>query len=124
MKHLAFKLIISTLACAFALSSKAADKKEGTEPAVKKSDAGICHDKTSASYATTKNFAPFASMDECVKSGGRAPAGQTATEPVVKKSESGICHDKNSPSYAQTKKFTEFKTMDECVKSGGTPPKK
>lgn len=105
-------------------NTQAADKKEATEPAVKKSEAGICHDKSSASFAATKNFTAFSNLDECIKSGGRAPAGQTAAEPVVKKSESGICHDKNSSSYAQTKKFTEFKTVDECVKSGGTLPKK
>ena len=104
----------------------AADKKEATDPVVKKSDAGICHDKTSTSYGNTKKFTGFASMDECVKSGGRPAAGQpaAAAEPIVKKSDSGICHDKNSPSYERTKKFTEFKTVDECVKSGGSLPKK
>ena len=104
----------------------AADKKEAADPAVKKSDTGICHDKTSASFGNTKKFTAFASMDECVKSGGRPAAGQpaAAAEPIVKKSDSGICHDKNSTSYERTKKFTEFKTVDECVKSGGTLPKK
>jgi hypothetical protein len=106
--------------------AQAADKKEAAEPVVKKSDAGICHDKNSTSFGNTKKFTAFASMDECVKSGGRPAAGQpaAAAEPIVKKSDSGICHDKNSNSYGQTKKFTEFKTVDECVKSGGTLPKK
>ena len=106
--------------------AQAADKKEAAEPVVKKSDAGICHDKNSTSFGNTKKFTAFASMDECVKSGGRPAAGQpaAAAEPIVKKSDSGICHDKNSSSYGQTKKFTEFKTVDECVKSGGTLPKK
>jgi hypothetical protein len=96
------------------------------DPVVKKSDAGICHDKTSNSFGNTQKFTAFASMDECMKSGGRPAAGHAAAaaEPVVKKSDSGICHDKNSSSYSQTKKFTEFKTVDECVKSGGTLPKK
>jgi len=104
----------------------AADKKETAEPVVKKSDSGICHDKTSNSFGNTKKFTAFASMDECVKSGGRPAAGQpaAAADPIVKKSDSGICHDKNSPSYERTKKFTEFKTVDECMKSGGTLPKK
>ncbi|NBX62285.1 MAG: hypothetical protein EBT67_07685 [Betaproteobacteria bacterium] len=64
-------------------------------------------------------------MDECVKSGGKAPAGQAAAAaaPIVKKSDSGICHDSKSPSYERTKKFTEFKTVDECLKSGGKLPK-
>jgi hypothetical protein len=113
-------------ALGFCLSaSQAADKKETQDPVVKKSDSGICHDKSSPSFGNTKKFTAFASMDECMKSGGRAPAGQPAapSEPV-KKSETGICHDKSSASYERTKKFTEFKTLDECVKSGGTLPKK
>jgi hypothetical protein len=115
------------LSTAFSLTLGLAIAAEPAAPAVKKSDAGICHDKTSNAYGNTKKFTPFASMDECVKSGGRAPAGQPAAaataEPIVKKSESGICHDKSSTSYERTKKFTEFKTVDECVKSGGKLPK-
>ena len=105
----------------------AADKKEAAEPVVKKSDSGICHDKTSPSFGNTKKFTAFNSVDECVKSGGKLPAGQPAAAapaaPIVKKSDSGICHDAKSPSYERTKKFTEFKTLDECVKSGGKLPK-
>lgn len=106
--------------------AQAADKKEVADPEVKKSDSGICHDKTSTSFGNTKKFTAFASMDECMKSGGRPSAGQpaTTTEAIVKKSDSGICHDKNSPSYERTKKFTEFSTMNECIKSGGTLPKR
>jgi hypothetical protein len=95
------------------------------DPPVKKSDAGICHDASSSSYSNTKKFTPFNSLDECVKSGGKLPAGKTLpVVEVVKKSESGICHDKSSSSYEQTKKFTEFKSLDECLKSGGKLPKK
>ena len=106
-------------------ADKAADKV--ADPVVKKSDSGICHDKTSPSFANTKKFTAFASVDECVKSGGKLPAGQpaagAAATPIVKKSDSGICHDSKSTSYERTKKFTEFKTVDECVKSGGKLPK-
>ena len=95
------------------------------DPTVKKSDAGICHDASSSSYGNTKKFTPFNSLDECVKSGGKLPAGKTLpVVEVVKKSESGICHDKSSASYEQTKKFTEFKSLDDCLKSGGKLPKK
>jgi hypothetical protein len=42
------------------------------DPAVKKATASsICHDKTSPSYKQTKNFTPFNSMEECLKSGGK-----------------------------------------------------
>jgi hypothetical protein len=40
---------------------------------VKKSESGICHDKTSASYEQTKKFTEFKSVDECLKSGGKLP---------------------------------------------------
>ncbi len=106
--------------------AQAADPKEAAEPAVKKSDSGICHDKTSASYGNTKKFTPFNAMEECIKSGGKPAANAAAPAPevsMVKKSDSGICHDKSSPSYEKTKKFTEFKSMDECIKSGGRAPK-
>ena len=122
-----FFVSFAALALVGSLSS-AADKKEAAaEPSVKKSDSGICHEKGSPSYGNTKKFTPFATVDECVKSGGKLPAGQPAAAapaaPMVKKSDSGICHDAKSPSYERTKKFTEFKTVDECLKSGGKLPK-
>ena len=125
-QHIKHRLLLTTLLGLSLSLAHAGDKKEAADPVVKKSDTGICHDKTSTSFGNTKKFAAFASMDECVKSGGRPAAGQpaAAAEPIVKKSDSGICHDKNSPSYERTKKFTEFKTVDECIKSGGTLPKK
>jgi hypothetical protein len=98
---------------------------QGAEPAVKKSESGICHDKTSSSFGVTKKFEAFPNLEACLKSGGRAPANAAAPEVVVvKKSDSGICHDKSSPSFEKTQKFTAFKSVEECVKSGGTLPKK
>ncbi len=64
-------------AAAKAAAAKADTKTADTMPAVKKSKNNICHDETSAGYKSTKNFTPFASMEECVKSGGRAPKGNT-----------------------------------------------
>jgi hypothetical protein len=119
---------IKSLICVMALGAlvtqvMAADPPK--DPTVKKSDAGICHDASSSSYGNTKKFTPFNNLEECVKSGGKLPAGKTLpVVEVVKKSESGICHDKTSASYEQTKKFTEFKSVDECLKSGGKLPKK
>lgn len=50
----------------------AAAAAPAADPAVKKATAsGICHDKTSPSFKQTKNFTPFNSMDECLKSGGK-----------------------------------------------------
>lgn len=123
MNTTSIRTFVAVLMSLYLGLAQAADPKDAADPAVKKSDTGICHDKSSASYANTKKFTAFKTLDECVKSGGTLPAKTAAAaEPVVKKSDSGICHDKNSPSYERTKKFTEFKTVDECVKSGGKLP--
>lgn len=42
-------------------------------PAVKKSTGNVCHDTNSAGYKATKKFTAFANMEDCIKSGGRAP---------------------------------------------------
>ncbi len=53
-------------------AAAAAAAAPAADPAVKKATAsGICHDKTSPSFKQTKNFTPFNSMDECLKSGGK-----------------------------------------------------
>jgi len=130
MKSLVFAVLVTVIGAA---PVSASDKKDATKapaadaPAVKKSDSGICHDKSSPSYERTKNFTPFKTMDECIKSGGTAPknaGAASAPAVVIKKSDNGICHDPSSSSYEKTTKFTSFATMDECVKSGGKPPKK
>ena len=54
-------------------ATKPAAKAAAAEPEVKKSKAGICHDKASKGYKQTKNFTEFSTMDECIKSGGHAP---------------------------------------------------
>lgn len=44
-----------------------------SNPVVKKSNSDICHQKGSYYYEKTKNFTPFNSVGECLKSGGRLP---------------------------------------------------
>jgi hypothetical protein len=48
-----------------------------TEPIVKQSTSGICHDKTSPSYSRTKKFEGFDSVAECIADGGRLPKSKT-----------------------------------------------
>ena len=54
-------------------SAATAPKPDEAAPAVKKSKTGICHAAGSSYYGRTLNFTPFATMDECIKSGGRLP---------------------------------------------------
>ena len=55
-----------------ASAAKPAAKAAVAEPEVKKSKSGICHDKAGKGYKQTKNFTEFKTMEECIKSGGRA----------------------------------------------------
>lgn len=45
--------------------------QQATEPPVKKSHSGICHERGYGSYNQTKQFEPYDSMEACVASGGR-----------------------------------------------------
>ena len=49
------------------------DKTQTAAAPVKKSNTGICHAPGSSYYGKTKNFTPFKTVDECLKSGGRLP---------------------------------------------------
>ena len=60
-------------AAAAGATTKPASGTPAAEPEVKKSSSGVCHDKTSKSYKSTKNFTGYKTLDECLKSGGRAP---------------------------------------------------
>lgn len=43
------------------------------DPPVKLSSSGICHDASSPSYAATRNFTPYPSLQKCLDAGGRLP---------------------------------------------------
>jgi hypothetical protein len=46
-----------------------------SDPPVKMSSSGICHEKGKSSYyAQTKKFTAYKTLDECLKAGGRMPA--------------------------------------------------
>lgn len=44
-----------------------------SDPAVKKSTSGICHQKGTTYYTRTLTFTPYNSIKECLNSGGRLP---------------------------------------------------
>jgi micrococcal nuclease len=50
------------------------NQENTSEPQVKKSTTGICHEKgISAYYKNTKNFTPYDTIADCLSSGGRLP---------------------------------------------------
>ena len=63
------KFITVSIIAAFMLSATAFAQSEP----VKMSKSGICHQPGSTYYQQTKNFTPFKTLDECLKSGGRLP---------------------------------------------------
>jgi hypothetical protein len=44
-----------------------------SEPLVKQSSSGICHDNSSGSFNRTKNYIPFDTIAACIDAGGRLP---------------------------------------------------
>ena len=58
---------------AFALVAVAAAEEEENPEPVKKSSSGICHCPGGQFYLRTTNFTPFATLSECLESGGREP---------------------------------------------------
>ena len=78
-----FLVSLALVSVAFVANAKTDPASQANaEPPVKKSSSGICHEKGSSNYSQTKKFTSFNSMDECLKSGGRAPK-----EGAVKKSQ-------------------------------------
>ena len=70
---LALNFTAATVLAAQTTPKEAAATQDASAPAVKKSKSGICHAAGSSYYGRTLNFTPFATMDECIKSGGRLP---------------------------------------------------
>lgn len=54
-------------------SQASTSSEPGSQPIVKKSKSGICHDATSAYYSRTTHFTPYSTMAACLASGGRLP---------------------------------------------------
>jgi hypothetical protein len=65
------RAIILVLLMMFSLSGYAQTKS--TDAPVKKSKTGICHIPGSHYYKQTKTFTSFATLSDCLKSGGRLP---------------------------------------------------
>jgi hypothetical protein len=62
---------------AFGHSAIANSPVTPTEPIVKQSTSGICHDNTSPSYNRTKKYQGFDSVAACIEDGGRLPKSKT-----------------------------------------------
>jgi hypothetical protein len=78
MKTLLFPKVLSLfllLALGISFGSFAANLI--TEPQVKQSSSGICHDNSNGSYNQTKNYIPFDTIAACIDAGGRLPKGKT-----------------------------------------------
>ena len=89
MARLEHFLLIFALGFSLSLPVNAAD------PPVKKNKNNICHPKGGTYYKKIKNYTPYKTMKECIKSGGRKLT--QAAEPPFKKSENNICFPKGSP---------------------------
>ena len=81
----------------------AAGLAQAADPAVKKSSSGICHDDSSPNYKQLKDFTPYKTMDACLKSGGKMPAGVAPPAAAPKASDSKADAAKNQASTKDSK---------------------
>lgn len=73
-----FFRVIAALLAASAITSLAG---AADQPAVKKSRAGICHERGSQGYEQTIHFKAFGTIQACLSSGGRLPKNSSHKKP-------------------------------------------
>ncbi|MFV7771612.1 HNH endonuclease family protein [Shewanella marisflavi] len=66
---------------------------------VKKSRSGICHDQNSVSYTKTKHFEEFASLEQCIESGGRLPKGYATQTQAASTTQTGTHNSAQNGGY-------------------------
>jgi hypothetical protein len=71
------KFIHLSLILALAVSFGSYANSSTSDPLVKQSSYGICHDNSSGSFNRTKNYIPFDTIAACIEAGGRLPKGKT-----------------------------------------------
>lgn len=76
------------------------NQSSATQPKVKLSNSGICHDYSSRSYNRTKNFTPFQSLEDCLEAGGRLPKGQTIEERTASEAQNEYRREHFGPGWA------------------------
>jgi hypothetical protein len=66
-----------SLFLAIGISSGSCAANPKSEPLVKKSSSGICHENSSGSFNRTKNYIPFDTIAAFIDAGRRLPKGKT-----------------------------------------------
>src|SRR5688500_5635784 len=77
---LAIACLVALFGGPFAISPAYA-QPAATEPAVKMSRSGICHERGTVHYQQTIYFETFESMEACRAAGGRRMGGEYANDP-------------------------------------------
>jgi len=72
-----FKTLPFLLFLALAAPIESVAAKTTSEPQVKQSSSGICHDSSGGSFKRTKHYKPFETIARCIEDGGRLPKAKT-----------------------------------------------
>jgi hypothetical protein len=137
IRALTLSLCLSLAACNNAVLASTI-----SEPEVKQSSSGICHDKSSASFERTKNYKSFDTMADCIEAGGRLTKGKVeqidkATTEAIEQNRPFVtlydrddwphwldsdnnCQNTRHEILIQTSlKPVEFKTVNQCIVLSG-----
>jgi hypothetical protein len=72
-----FRGLTLSLLLAFVISFGSYAANSTSDPLVKQSSSGICHDRSGGSYNQTKKYIAFDTIAACINAGGRLPKGKT-----------------------------------------------
>jgi hypothetical protein len=79
MKTLALPKVSSlSLLLTLVISFGSCATNSTSEPEVKQSSTGICHDNSNGSFERTKSYIPFDTKATCIEAGGRLPKGKVS----------------------------------------------
>ena len=136
------RVIVALLLALTAIACQA-----GEQPIRKAVSSGICHDPSSPNYNQIKAYVPYATLADCVASGGRPRKGAvvsssstTSAAPpptpqhhggtlydsddpaIVKKSRGDICYDSSDVRFAGIYHYTAYANVEDCLADGGRLP--
>ncbi len=108
-------------------------------PVRKALNSGICHEASSPNYKQIRAYVAYATLAECLDSGGKPRKGSVVSPPspskhdgkalydsddpnIIKKSRVSICYDSSDGRFTGINHYTAYANMSDCLAEGGRLP--
>ncbi|MDH4259259.1 MAG: hypothetical protein OEW16_03035 [Gammaproteobacteria bacterium] len=108
-------------------------------PVRKALSSGTCHEASSPNYRHIEAYVAYATLAECLDSGGKLRKGSVVSPPsppkqngkdlydsddpnIIKKSRNNICYDSSDGRFTGINHYTAYANMSDCLAEGGRLP--